>query len=423
MKGKRMLTAKEFINEHKMEYTSVDVKNEMDAYIDEMKKGLCGEKSSLLMIPSYITLKSEVQREKPVICVDAGGTNLRIAVAEFLEDGSFHTEKIQRYLMPGVEKELEAEEFFDILAGYILPFTEIAKDIVISFAYPARILPDIDCEIVEITKEVKVKNAVGKRLGKEICASLAKQGAKGCNIIVVNDSVATALAGKAEKLNDGYGSFTGTILGTGSNSCYIEYVRNIAKLAGGGEGVMVINTEAGSYSRVPRSDIDLAYDESTQNPGLGVFEKMTSGGYIGPLCDFTLRTAAREGVFANGFSLAKTVSTVDVNDFLTDGSGAVGKYFTEAADRDAAREILLNIVLRAGRFLALQMAAVAVKAAKENERVCMTIEGTTYEKMFGLKKEALTVLLPYLDSIGIKADVISVEHAVLKGCAIAGLSR
>ena len=53
----------------------------------------------------------------------------------------------------------------------------------------------------------------------------------------------------------------------------------------------------------------------------------------------------------------------------------------------------------------------------------MTIEGTTYEKMFGLKKEALTVLLPYLDSIGIKADVISVENAVLKGCAIAGLSR
>ena len=83
-----MLTANEFIRKHKMEYTSIDVKNEMDTYIDEMKKGLCGEKSSLLMIPSYITLKSEVKREKPVICVDAGGTNLRVAVAKFSEDGS-----------------------------------------------------------------------------------------------------------------------------------------------------------------------------------------------------------------------------------------------------------------------------------------------------------------------------------------------
>ena len=296
-----MLTANEFIRKHKMEYTSIDVKNEMDTYIDEMKKGLCGEKSSLLMIPSYITLKSEVKREKPVICVDAGGTNLRVAVAKFSEDGSFCTEEFQRYLMPGVEKELEAEEFFDILADYILPFTKITKNIVISFAYRAKILPDIDCEIVEITKEVKVKNAGGKLLGREICAALAKKGADGCNIVVVNDSVATALAGKAEKLNDGYGSFTGTILGTGSNSCYIEYMRNIAKLEGGEEGLMVINTEAGSYNKVPRSDIDIAYDESTQNPGIGVFEKMTSGGYLGPLCDFTLRTAAREGVFEKGF--------------------------------------------------------------------------------------------------------------------------
>ncbi len=418
-----MLTAQEFIRKHKMEYTSIDVKAEMDTYIDEMKKGLCGAKSSLLMVPSYITLKSEVQREKSVICVDAGGTNLRIAAAKFSEDGTFHTEKVSRYLMPGVERELEAQEFFDILADYILPFTGITKDIVISFAYRAKILPNIDCEIIEITKEVKVRNAGGKQLGKEVCASLAKKGAPGCNIIVINDSVATALAGKAERLNDGYGSFTGTILGTGSNSCYIEYVRNIPKLGMGGDGVMVINTEAGSYDKIPRSDIDIAYDNSMQNPGIGVFEKMTSGGYLGGLCDYTLRTAAREGVFQNGFAPDKTIDTIDVNDFLTDGAGVLGDYFQAEADMAAAREILLNIVIRAGRLLALQMAAVAVKAAKENDRVCMTIEGTTYEKMYGLKKEALTVLLTYLDSIGIKADVISVELAVLKGCAIAGLSR
>ena len=101
-----MLTAQEFIKTHKMEYTSIDIAEQMEAYLDEMKKGLCGEESSLLMIPTYISLKSEVKREKPVICVDAGGTNLRITVAKFLQDGSFHTEEINRYMMPGVEKEV-----------------------------------------------------------------------------------------------------------------------------------------------------------------------------------------------------------------------------------------------------------------------------------------------------------------------------
>lgn len=417
-----MLSAKEFIEKHQMEYTSIDLAGEMGAYIDEMKKGLCGEGGSLLMIPSYVVLNGEVKREQPVLCVDAGGTNLRITIARFLKDGSFQTDEIRRYTMPGVEKELDAQEFFDILAELIRPFTAITKDIVISFAYRAKILPNIDCEIVEITKEVKVRGAEGKHLGKEICASLEQKGVHGCNIIVINDSVATALAGKAEKLSEGYGAFTGTILGTGSNSCYMENIRNIAKLKDARGGVMVINTEAGSYDKIPRSDIDIAFDDSMLNPGLGVFEKMTSGGYLGALCDFTLRTAAKEGVFS-GTEIPQGISTVDVNDFLTDGSGVLGSFFTNKQDVCSAREILLNLVLRAGRLLALQMAAMAVKSCKENNRVCMTIEGTTYEKMYGLKKEALSVLLSYLDSVGISADVISVELAVLKGCAIAGLSR
>ncbi len=417
-----MQNAKEFIKNHNMEYTSVDLNREMDAYLDEMKRGLCGGGGSLLMIPSFVVLNGNVEREKPVICVDAGGTNLRIAVAGFRADGSFYTDGVSRYVMPGVEKELDAQEFFDVLAGLIRPFTEFTKDIAISFAYRTNILPDIDGEIVEITKEVKVRGASGKLLGKELCASLERQGVPGCRAIVLNDSVATALAGMAENLDEGYGTFTGTILGTGSNSCYLEDIRNIVKICDEGEGLMVINTEAGSYDKIPRSDIDIAFDNSLQNPGIGASEKMMSGGYLGALCLFTLCTAKEEGLFANA-SLPERLSTAEVNDFLANGAGILAQCFSKKADAEAAHEILLNIILRAGRLLALQMAAMAVKAHKENNRVCMVIEGTTYEKMYGLKKEALTTLLPYLSSMGIAADVISVDMAVLKGCAIAGLSR
>ena len=44
-----MLTAQEFIKTHKMEYTSIDIAEQMEAYLDEMKKGLCGEESSLYL--------------------------------------------------------------------------------------------------------------------------------------------------------------------------------------------------------------------------------------------------------------------------------------------------------------------------------------------------------------------------------------
>ena len=79
------LKAKEFLAKHRMGYDTIVLENEIDEYIDEMKKGLCGEPSSLLMLPSYLALQNDVQREKPVLCVDAGGTNLRIAVAKFLK--------------------------------------------------------------------------------------------------------------------------------------------------------------------------------------------------------------------------------------------------------------------------------------------------------------------------------------------------
>ncbi|HBU12630.1 MAG TPA: hypothetical protein DEB31_07880 [Clostridiales bacterium] len=79
--------------------------------------------------------------------------------------------------------------------------------------------------------------------------------------------------------------------------------------------------------------------------------------------------------------------------------------------------------MRAARVAALQMAAIAEKAYKANKKLCMVLEGTTYQKMPGLKEELHKVLLEYLESRGYQADIISVEHAVLKGCAIAGLSR
>ena len=419
-----MLTAKEFIKQHNIGYDTIQIGKELDAYLDEMKKGLCGQPGSLLMLPSYLVLRDEVRRCQPVICVDAGGTNLRITVAQFLDDGTFHTENIVKTLIPGAEKPVSIQEFFDALAELIYPFTKITKEIAISFAYRAKTLPNIDCEIVDITKEVTVTGAGGQHLGKEICASLAKMGAEGCHAIVMNDSVATALAGKAEKLNEGYGSFTGTILGTGSNSCYMEAVQNIKKVKDlDPDGTMVINVEAGSYNKMPRSDIDIAFNKTLQNPEVGIAEKMTSGGYLGKLCGYTLSVAADEGVFEEKPDFGTSLTTIDVNRFLTDGGGRIAEVLQTEHDRDATREILLNLVRRAGRMLALQMAAVAVKCKKTNNRVCMTIEGTTYEKMDDLKHEAMVSLLPYLASCGIEADVISVDLAVIKGCAIAGLSR
>ncbi len=418
-----MSKAKDFINKHNLSYTTINLREQMPQILKEMQDGLDGKESSLLMALSYLTLKDEVKLNTPVICVDAGGTNLRHTVAHFDNSGNFVTDKIHRCTMPGVKEAIKAEDFFMELAKFILPHCDVTKEIVLSFAYRATTLENLDCEIVGITKEVKVIGSKGKHVAKEICECLEKLGVRGCNIIVINDSVATALSGKAEHLKDGFGSFTGTILGTGSNSCYMEEIKNIGKYKGEKQGVMVINTEAGSYSTLPRSDIDIEFNEGMNDKTIGISEKMSSGGYLGALSCLVLNKAYEEGVFLITEFELEALTTLDVNEFLTRGSGVIEQQFTKDEDLESARELLLNLVKRAGNIVALQMAACAKKAYKTNNKICMTVEGTTYEKMYGLREQAEKVLLEYLYEEGLEAEIINVDTAVLKGCAIAGLSR
>ena len=418
--------ALDFLKKHTMCYQDIEIADWMEDFISEMQAGLAGAKSSLLMLPSYVNTCGTVQRERPVVVVDAGGTNLRFALIEFGKDGECRfLSEIKKMKMPGAGETITADEFFDRLAGYILPYLKSSNDVVISFAYPMETLPNLDGKVVRMVKEVSITGMEGQLIGKRTGQALMAKGADAMRFVVLNDSVATSLAGMAEKLDEGYGSFTGTILGTGNNSCYIELNKKITKIKGlPQKGTMMINTEAGAYGRAPRTDIDFSFDATLKEPGDHVCEKMVSGAYLGPLCEFTLKTAAAEGVFGPHMQKMKGITSEDADRFLRQGQGRIAEYCLLPQDVENAFVIVENIVLRAARFCALQMAAMAVKCKKTNSnKVCMTAEGSTYYKLFGMREEVERTLIPYLKSQNIEAHVIEVENAVLKGCAIAGLLR
>ena len=77
----------------------------------------------------------------------------------------------------------------------------------------------------------------------------------------------------------------GLILGTGTNACYLEDIKNIETINPEdfpGQEHMVINTEWGAFGDNGELDFvktkwDLAVDETSVNPGKQLFEKMISG--------------------------------------------------------------------------------------------------------------------------------------------------
>ena len=97
----------------------------------------------------------------------------------------------------------------------------------------------------------------------------------------------------------------GLILGTGTNACYVERMKNVEYAEGPEDGLMVINTEWGAFGErgelgFLRTPWDEELDNKTENPGKQVLEKMVSGMYLGELMRIILVDLRTRGLVLVG---------------------------------------------------------------------------------------------------------------------------
>ena len=163
-----MTKATQFLKSHKMTADDVNMKEMVSTFLNEMDKGLAGEESSLLMLPTYIEAEGEVKANEPVIAIDAGGTNFRVAKVFFDENLKLITENINKAKMPGVDKELSKQEFFETFADYIKDYKTVSEKVGFCFSYAAEIYPNKDGKLLEWSKEVKAPEVIGNMVGEEL---------------------------------------------------------------------------------------------------------------------------------------------------------------------------------------------------------------------------------------------------------------
>ncbi|KAJ8429541.1 hypothetical protein Cgig2_025727 [Carnegiea gigantea] len=122
----------------------------------------------------------------------------------------------------------------------------------------------------------------------------------------VNDTVGT-LAGARYWDHD---VVVAVILGTGGDSCYVERIDAIPKLraCNSQSGTTIINTEWGAFSTgLPPTEFDREMDAESTNPGERVFEKTTSGIYLGEIARRVLLRMAEARLF--GGSIPEKLQT------------------------------------------------------------------------------------------------------------------
>jgi hexokinase len=430
-----------FLSSYGMNPSDIDVKKYVEFFLEEMRAGLAPEKkSSLKMLPTYLGLSS-IDTKKPVIALDAGGTNLRSAVVSFDADLKPVIGNINITDMPGTAGIASKEEFFDTIADSIKGIIGKGCSIGFVFSYPIEIYPDMDGRLLHFTKEVRAPEVEGEFIGKNLLEKLGKKaGVKDKKIVLLNDTPAVLLSGIAAFAQRQYDSYIGLVLGTGMNACYIEKNSNILKISNSSapdKSCQLINIEAGNFSRGPRGKIDEIFDAGTINPGDGTFEKMFSGAYMGGLATEVIKTAAKEKIFSAGAcSILKNIQTleskeVDIYLDFPPRSSLLAGVLDELENEDKIILYLLfdNLIERAALLTSIVLAALLAKSCRgfnPCHPVCIIAEGSSFYKMNNFKTRVECFLKNTLAKNsfkgcqpGIYYEIKKVENSAMLGAAAA----
>ena len=409
-----MKTPEEFLEENNFTVAEkIDRQAMIATFLSEMEKGLKGEPSSLRMIPTYVGVKGKIPQGAKAAVLDAGGTNFRSAVVSIpptIEDK-------MNQPMPGAKSDVTEDEFYGAFAEELKRVAPKAtvKKYGWCFSYNCDATPELDAKLNCWTKGIRAPTIVGQYVGKELLKRLG-----GGEIAIVNDTVATLLAAKATEGDKTYSSYLGFILGTGTNTAYVEKNRNIVKLQGlDPSGSMIINAESGSFDKLAQSNFDKAMDQKTLDPGHNPLEKMIAGGYLGGVGLELYKAAAKAGLFsakaASAIGGIGALETMDLDNFCAafkkEGrDNPLDAIFADPDDAKMARRLGIPVFERAAVLTAIHLAAFCIKSgegADDSAPIAINAEGSTYYK---------TRAIPFADTVKKELDDMLVQRRNIHYC-------
>lgn len=423
-----------FLEKYGMDYHQVDLAKNTDAFIEDMEAGLAGHAKSLLMLPTFIRTDRKLQTDKKIIVMDAGGTNFRVATVSFDSGRKPSVENFLRYDMPGTHGAIDKNCFFQKIADYMLPVINESDKVGFCFSFPTEILPNHDGRLVALNKEVQVNGAEHAVIGKKINQVLKQRGLKEKKFVLLNDTVATMLAGFTDPSNRIFDSYIGFIYGTGTNTCYIENCRNIGELPAEccRSGKMAVNMESGGYRGFKRGVIDERLDAATQNPGEHPYEKMVSGAYEGTIIYLTVKQACGDGLFSSTFaSLLEqvhgfTMRQIDDFCYYPFGDNLLAELTkNREEDRLTLYWLIDSICERSARLAAVNLAAILKKTETGTDPtrpVCIVAEGTNFYKSKLFRTKLDYCIRKFInEELGAYCEFFREDDATLVGAAVAGL--
>ena len=418
--------ALEFLKRHGMSPETVDPVVEAVKMAEDMERGLQGQTSSVPMIPTYLRAKGDINSGDTAAIIDAGGTNFRRALVTFTENGC-QVSELKTWKMPGIDQPATWEEFISFTADKVMPLMDKTDRIGFCFSYSADIGPDIDGTVRCIDKEVVITGSAGQKVGASLKAELERRGVCGKKVVILNDTAAVLLGGKADHIWSGFSGFIGQVSGTGTNTCCVVPEGKIGKLGLTGEVGMIVNTESGMYDGIPAGEFDLMLDKSSHDPGSKRFEKQTAGVYLGELCRLMLCSAADEGLLSpEGAEKTRALGRIDsaVIDGWASGED-LDRVCGSEADKTFVKTICLSAFERSARCMCANIGALLLITDGGKDKaapVCVCAEGSLVQKSRSYRPALERLIEEQLGNVmGRHAVLKLVNEATISGSAAAAV--
>ncbi|XP_059339379.1 hexokinase-3 isoform X2 [Ammospiza nelsoni] len=370
----------------------------------EMDRGLGKEtnpSASVRMLPTYVTHTPDGTEKGDFLALDLGGTNFRVLVVRIAEAGITMASEI--YVIPVGVMQGSGEELFDHIIDCIIDF-QTKQNLVaqmlplgFTFSFPCQQVGLDKALLLTWTKGFSASGCVGQDVVQLLRDAAKRKRHLGMQVVaLVNDTVGTMMA-------CGYDDpkcEIGLIVGTGTNACYMEEMKNVGTVEGD-QGRMCINMEWGAFGDNGCLDhlfthFDLVVDETTINPGKQRFEKLISGMYLGEIVRQILVVMTEKELLFQGkpspklqtkdIFKTKFLSTIELNGLaLRQIRTILNELELDASFEDCVlmREVCQTVSLRAAQLCAAGLAAVVEKMREsrgvDQLSVTVGVDGTLYK--------------------------------------------
>lgn len=260
-----------------------DVRRALEARIRE---GLAAENQEIKALPAWIAPPEPDVHGKAIV-VDTGGTNMRATLIDLGSDRTHTIGEAPSNVVPrGDDRVVLAEEFFRLQAELVRDLAP-PHDLPVGycFSYPATAHDDGDATLIRWTKNIRIRDVEGRRVGAPLRKALEALGLHPGPVRVLNDTVSTMLAGAWLHHDPRFPETIGLIAGTGTNMATFLARDAITKLdevstPQASRRRMAVNLESGNFHPPHLTRWDDALDAQSIDPGRQRFEKAVSGYWL-----------------------------------------------------------------------------------------------------------------------------------------------